>query len=138
MQSAIKAFQWCPVGAAPSLRFSKAGTTQEAASRRGRRSDRGDRRKVSALPSLAVAALLTAAAVAQAEQQSDSRELSGMAVIGNRELPKALYIVPWKSAELGEALPGPSSGLFSEAPGPLDPDVFRRELDYYDAIQAAN
>nr|MDJ0834158.1 hypothetical protein [Gammaproteobacteria bacterium] len=26
-------------------------------------------------------------------------EMEGTAIIGNRELPKVLYIVPWKSAE---------------------------------------
>jgi len=77
--------------------------------------------------------LLPAAAVAETEQE---RRLAGMAVIGNQELPKSLYIVPWKSAELGEAAPSPSSGMFSEGLTPLDPEVFRREVKYYDAMQA--
>lgn len=91
-------------------------------------------RIVSTLAALTL--IVSAQAPAKVERQ-EQRELSGMAVIGNRELPKALYIVPWKSAELGEATPGPSSGMFNEALGPLDPEVFRRELDYYDAVQAA-
>lgn len=65
----------------------------------------------------------------------DQRQLQGMDVIGNRELPKALYIVPWQSAELGESTPSPFSGVFGEGLNPLDPEVFRRELDYYQAMQ---
>ena len=85
---------------------------------------------------LAVALFLLNGATAAATESTDERELQGMDVIGNRELPKALYIVPWQSAELGEATPSPASGLFNEGIGPLDPEVFRRELDYYHAMQA--
>lgn len=84
------------------------------------------------------AALLGGAAMATAAPESEEqRQLQGMDVIGNRELPKALYIVPWQSSELGESVPSPSSGLFSEGLGPLDPEVFRRELQYHQAMQAA-
>lgn len=89
------------------------------------------------LQALAAAALLAASAPGAAAQGEDDRDLQGMSVIGNRELPKTLYIVPWQSAELGEGTPTPSSGMFSQGLAPLDPEVFRRELDYYDAIQAA-
>jgi len=70
-----------------------------------------------------------------ATDNDDQRQLQGMDVIGNRELPKALYIVPWQSAELGESIPSPFSGVFGEGLNPLDPEVFRRELDYYQAMQ---
>jgi hypothetical protein len=85
--------------------------------------------------SIIIATLLSATAAA-APDADERRQLQGMDVIGNRELPKALYIVPWQSAELGESVPSPESGLFNEGLGPLDPDVFRRELDYYQAMQA--
>lgn len=86
----------------------------------------------------ALAVLLSSAATAAlaAPESEADRQLQGMDVIGNQELPKALYIVPWQSAELGEAMPSPASGLFNESLGPLDPEVFRRELDYYQAMQA--
>jgi hypothetical protein len=87
---------------------------------------------------VAAALLLSGSAMAMAALESEEqRALQGMDVIGNRELPKALYIVPWQSAELGESVPSPSSGLFNEGLGPLDPEVFRRELDYHQAMQAA-
>lgn len=75
---------------------------------------------------------LTGAAGAVNEEQ---RDLQGMSVFGNRELPKALYILPWQSAEPGGAVPTPHSSLFDRELGPLDPEVFRREVEYYDALR---
>lgn len=77
------------------------------------------------------AALLCAAAGAPAEQ----RELSGMDVIGNRELPKGLYILPWQRAQGEGEAPRPQGLAGDDALGPLDPDVFRRELEYHQALQ---
>ncbi len=86
------------------------------------------------IPILALLAL--AAPVAALAKSAEERQLQGMAVIGNQELPKSLYIVPWKRAALGEAAPSPTSSLFAEGLAPLDPEVFRRELKYHDALQA--
>lgn len=80
----------------------------------------------------AIAALLLSGAAA-----ADERQLDGMAVIGNEELPRALFIVPWKQAELGDGAPAPRSGLINERMGPLDPDVFRRELEHRRALSQA-
>ena len=67
---------------------------------------------------------------------ADRLELDKTVVTGNRELPKVLYIVPWKKANLGD-LPGqPFNSLLDEALTPVDRDVFRRELRYYDALEA--
>ncbi len=81
--------------------------------------------------------LLGSTALAADQQDRQERQLQGMDVIGNHELPKALYIVPWQDAELGDAATGPASSLFNEGLGPLDPEVFRREIDYHQAMQAA-
>lgn len=59
---------------------------------------------------------------------ADERQLDGMAIIGNQELPRALFIVPWKQAPLGEISLAPRSELINERLTPLDPDVFQREL----------
>ena len=65
---------------------------------------------------------------------NDRLDLDTTVVTGNRELPKVLYIVPWKKADLGE-LPGqPFNTLLDEALTPVDRDVFRREVTYYDAV----
>ncbi len=57
-------------------------------------------------------------------------EMEGTAVIGNRELPKVLYVVPWKRSELADDEPG-VQGLVDEVLGPLDREVFVREVEYY-------
>ena len=61
-------------------------------------------------------------------------ELEGMAVKGNQELPKSLYIVPWKASELGEIAGLPAGSLLNESLQPGERDIFRRELRYYDSV----
>lgn len=70
-------------------------------------------------------------AVTVAEQQLD---MDGMSVIGNQELPKALFIVPWKDPEASLAPDRPVNSLIDEALQPVDPEVFRRKLDYFDTV----
>jgi len=53
-----------------------------------------------------------------------------MSIIGNDEAPKSLYIVPWKSSELGVET-GLASSLLNEKLKPVDKDVFDRELEFY-------
>ncbi|MEJ2361135.1 MAG: hypothetical protein P8Z75_06875 [Gammaproteobacteria bacterium] len=61
----------------------------------------------------------------------DVKELSGISVIGNKEAPKSLFIVPWKSSEVGVEK-GLTSSLLNEKLKPVDKDVFMRELNFYD------
>ncbi|HYQ72261.1 MAG TPA: hypothetical protein VET88_10075 [Gammaproteobacteria bacterium] len=65
---------------------------------------------------------------------ADSLDLEGTTVIGNRELPKALHIVPWKAADSGDLTGRPVNSLINQALEPLDRDVFLRELEYYEAV----
>jgi hypothetical protein len=62
-------------------------------------------------------------------------ELDTTSVTGNRELPKVLVIVPWKNPELVELTGRPLASLVEEVLSPIDPDVFRRQVDYYNALQ---
>lgn len=80
--------------------------------------------------------LLAGAALAEepAAPKGDKR-MSGMSVVGNDDAPKSLVIVPWKSSVLGDTL-DVSRGL-DAGRGPVDRDVFTRELDYYQ-IRAAS
>src|SRR5262245_38059166 len=57
---------------------------------------------------------------------ADRLDLETTVVTGNRELPKVLYIVPWKKAELGELPAQPFNTLLDEVLQPVDRDVFRR------------
>ena len=77
------------------------------------------------------AMLLCATLQAPAE---DTMTLEGATIVGNRELPKALHIVPWKSAEAGELAGRPMNSLVDEILAPVDRDVFLRELEYYEAV----
>jgi len=65
----------------------------------------------------------------------DRIELDATDITGNRELPKVLYIVPWKRSDLGDVVGKPVNSLLDEVLQPLDRDVFRRENRYYDALQ---
>ena len=64
---------------------------------------------------------------AQAEQ--DAKEMSGMSIVGNDEAPKSLYIVPWRSSEIG--VETSLNSLLNEGDLPVDRDVFKRQLDFY-------
>lgn len=80
-------------------------------------------------------ALATLAIAPGATAQDDARRLEGMAVIGNEELPKSLYIIPWKAAGYVDVAGQPPQGLIDEALAPVDPEVFRRELRYRRVMQ---
>ena len=58
-------------------------------------------------------------------------ELQGTSIIGNRELPKVLYIVPWKDSELPQLSDPPMQSLFDDALSPLDRDEFRRQIRFF-------
>jgi hypothetical protein len=67
----------------------------------------------------------------------DRLELDATDITGNRELPKVLYIVPWKRSDLGDVVGRPVNSLLDEVLQPLDRDVFQRENRYYNALPAA-
>jgi hypothetical protein len=64
----------------------------------------------------------------------DHLELGTTDITGNRELPKVLYIVPWKRSDLGDLTGKPLNSLVDEALQPIDRDVFKRENRYYGAV----
>jgi hypothetical protein len=65
---------------------------------------------------------------------TDQLTLDATTVTGNRELPKVMYIVPWKKAELGQ-LPGqPFNSLVNEVLQPLDREEFQRQVKYYQVV----
>ncbi len=62
-------------------------------------------------------------------------ELDATQITGNRELPRVLYVVPWKRADLGEMSGKPAKSLLDEVLAPVDREVFRRQNRYHDALQ---
>jgi hypothetical protein len=72
---------------------------------------------------------------ARAPKGPDRVELETTEITGNRELPKVLYIVPWKRSDLGDLVGKPANSLLDEVLQPIDRDVFLRENRYYDAVK---
>jgi hypothetical protein len=68
----------------------------------------------------------------------DRLELDTTQITGNRELPKVLYIVPWKRSDLGDLVGKPVNSLLDEVLAPVDRDVFKRENRYYRAVMPEN
>jgi hypothetical protein len=66
---------------------------------------------------------------------SAAKELSGMSIVGSDEAPKVLYIVPWKSSEIG--METSMSMMLTERALPVDRDVFMRQLDFF-AVSTAD
>jgi len=65
---------------------------------------------------------------------TESLDLEATSITGTQELPKVLYIVPWKSSDLGDLVGRPVGTLIDEVLAPVDPEVFQRHLAYYDAL----
>jgi hypothetical protein len=68
------------------------------------------------------------------DKQPGAKELSGMSIIGNDEAPKSLYIVPWKSSEIG--VETSLDMTLNEGDVPVDRDVFKRQLEFYQVSTA--
>jgi len=66
--------------------------------------------------------------------EDDVKELSGISIIGNKEAPKSLYIVPWKNSQVGVET-SLTSGLLDESSKLIDKEVFLRELEFYELSQ---
>lgn len=66
--------------------------------------------------------------------EEDVKELSGISIIGNKEAPKSLYIVPWKNSQVGVET-SLTSGLLDNSNKLIDKEVFMRELEFYELTQ---
>jgi hypothetical protein len=66
-----------------------------------------------------------------ADGGSEPKMVSGISIVGNNEAPKSLFIVPWKSSEIGFET-NLTSGMMDDSIRPVDKDVFLREIDFYE------
>jgi hypothetical protein len=80
-------------------------------------------------------ACLAVALAAPAAFAQDRADIDRTQIIGNRELPKVLYIVPWKKPLPGDLAGRPVASVLDEALAPVDRDVFRRQVQYDAQIQ---
>jgi hypothetical protein len=60
---------------------------------------------------------------------SGAKMVGGMSIVGNDEAPKSLFIVPWKSSELG--VETNLTRTLDQRDEPVDREVFQRELEFY-------
>jgi len=67
---------------------------------------------------------------AEGDGSNETKELSGMSILGNSEAPKSLVIVPWKTSEIGDGIG--VANMLDDRARPVDRDVFVRELGYYE------
>jgi len=68
----------------------------------------------------------------------DTLDLGTTSITGNQELPKVLYIVPWKKSDLGDLVGRPVTTLLDEVLAPVDPEVFERHLNYYETLHGVS
>ena len=78
--------------------------------------------------------LLTFIAIITPALAEESLEMEGTRIRGNQELPKVLYIVPWKQSDIPDLSQPPLESLIDEALAPVDRDVFQRKVRYYDSL----
>ena len=67
----------------------------------------------------------------------DRADLERTQVIGNRELPKVLYIVPWKKPVHLSMGGRPVASVLDEALAPVDREVLRRHISYDQQLRTA-
>ncbi|MEL6447865.1 MAG: hypothetical protein AAFQ62_07995 [Pseudomonadota bacterium] len=71
---------------------------------------------------------------ARSREAIDSLSLDTSQIVGNQELPQVLYIVPWKSSDLGDLVGRPVNTLLDEVLAPADREVFKRQVSYYEDL----
>lgn len=82
------------------------------------------------------AASATPSRATAAAPRTERLDLDPTSIRGNQELPKVLYIVPWKDAGLAQPGGRPLNSLVDEALAPVDREVFRRQMRYFDQLYA--
>lgn len=81
--------------------------------------------------------LLLSLAFYSAVWAEDRLELEADRVLGNRDAPKALYIVPWRPLDNGQISGLEIQSLLDEQLKLLDPDQVARQRELYDLDRSA-
>jgi hypothetical protein len=91
---------------------------------------------LAAKPAAASAPATTGTKATHPAKAQDRLELDTTQITGNKELPKVMYVVPWKHSDLGDLTGKPANSLVDEVLQPVDRDVFNREERYYHTVAA--
>jgi len=75
--------------------------------------------------------------VISSQKETIQETVLGMNVSGNKEAPNLLYIIPWKDNQQ-QARPLELYRLMDEVYSTLDPEVFIKEVSYFEKINASN
>jgi len=73
------------------------------------------------------------------EESNIQQAVLGMNVSGNKELPNVLYIVPWKAGvefTQSDNFSGKNSKLLQDIYAPIEPEVYRKQIKFYQQIIA--
>ena len=60
--------------------------------------------------------------------------MQGTSIIGNKELPKVLYIVPWKAAPDIELSTPAYRSVLDQAMQPIERSSFRRQIQFHQEL----
>ena len=88
---------------------------------------------------LAVSLLLVITMLGVSAQSfgADRLELDETSIVGSKELPKVLYIVPWKNSQVGTIVGTSAGGSVQQGVVALDREVFQREIKYFGMLQGS-
>lgn len=93
------------------------------------------------LASILLIGLLTLVQPAVAETTTAAEEVTGTTIIGTKEAPNVLNVVPWQGKELNadpwDIRPSPAQSVLEDSLQPIDRDVLRREIEYFNLIQGS-
>ena len=78
--------------------------------------------------------LIFAISVSANVSAQERLEMEGTEITGNKELPRVLYIVPWKSVERFDIESPPINSFMDEKLTPIERASFKRKIHYHDAI----
>jgi hypothetical protein len=94
----------------------------------------GHRDKMKGIKHLKIISILISLAFTVGAMAEQRLEMEGTAIVGNKELPKVLYIVPWKSTETVNFPSPPIESIMEQTLKPLERNAFRRQIRYHSAI----
>ncbi len=86
---------------------------------------------------LIVISVLLPAGFSSGALSQEKLQMEGTSIIGNKELPNVLYILPWKSTEQFNIENPPITSIMDQKLKPIKRKAFRRRVNYYEATVSA-
>jgi len=78
---------------------------------------------------------LIALSLLAGQTQAEIRlDLDATSIIGNREVPRIVYLLAWRDAPKGDILEQSLETKHNTEIGPIDRDVFQRKISYYELM----